>query len=110
MPTYEYECKKCGGAFEHFQRMVDEPLKRCILDGCRGKVIRLMSAGAGVIFKGSGFYETDYKKKSGSKSDSSEKPAPCAAAEDKSCPNAKSCPAAGPDATAIRTLSSVSLN
>jgi putative FmdB family regulatory protein len=87
LPTYEYECQKCGGIFDHFQSMSDEPLKKCILDGCKGKVKRLISAGAGLIFKGNGFYETDYKKKSGA-------PESCPASESKSCPNKSSCPAA----------------
>jgi putative FmdB family regulatory protein len=59
MPTYEYECQRCGHVFERFQSMKDEPLKRC--PECRGKVKRLIGAGAGIIFKGSGFYETDYR-------------------------------------------------
>ncbi len=61
MPTYEYECSKCGYTFERFQNMSDEPLKRC--PKCRCKVRRLLGVGAGIIFKGSGFYETDYKRK-----------------------------------------------
>lgn len=59
MPTYEYECQRCGVAFERFQSMNDEPLKRC--PDCRGKVKRLIGGGAGFLFKGSGFYETDYR-------------------------------------------------
>jgi putative FmdB family regulatory protein len=57
MPTYEYECKKCGHNFEVFQSMSDEPLKNCTQ--CGGEVRRLIFGGAGVIFKGSGFYVTD---------------------------------------------------
>jgi len=60
MPTYEYECRKCGHAFERFQNMTEAPLKRC--PQCRGKLQRLFGTGAGIIFKGSGFYETDYKR------------------------------------------------
>ncbi len=62
MPTYEYECTsaKCGHAFERFQSIADKPLQRCPL--CRCKVKRLIGTGAGIIFKGSGFYETDYKR------------------------------------------------
>ena len=60
MPTYEYECEKCGKHFEKFQNMSDEPLKHC--PECGGTVRRLIGAGAGIIFKGSGFYETDYKR------------------------------------------------
>jgi len=62
MPTYEYECTKCGYEFERFQNMSDEPLKRC--PKCRCKVRRLIGSGAGIIFKGSGFYETDFRSKS----------------------------------------------
>jgi len=57
MPTYEYECKKCGYNFEVFQSMSDEPLKTCVK--CGSEVRRLIFGGAGVIFKGSGFYVTD---------------------------------------------------
>ena len=59
MPTYEYECQKCGHRFEEFQSMKDEPLKKCPV--CKGKVKRLIGAGAGFLFKGSGFYTTDYR-------------------------------------------------
>ncbi len=62
MPTYEYECKKCGHLFERFQSMMEDPVKVC--PECGGKVKRLISSGAGLIFKGSGFYITDYKKAS----------------------------------------------
>lgn len=60
MPTYEYECVKCGHRFELFQTMSEKPRKRC--PKCRGKVRRLVGTGAGIIFKGSGFYATDYRK------------------------------------------------
>ena len=62
MPTYEYECRKCGHRFEKFQSITAPPVKTC--PQCRGKVARLLSGGAGIIFKGSGFYQTDYKKTS----------------------------------------------
>lgn len=61
MPTYEYECAKCGKTFEIFQSMKDEPLKTCPDKKCKGKVKRLLGTGAGLIFKGSGFYITDYR-------------------------------------------------
>lgn len=67
MPTYEYECDKCGKTFEKFQKMSDEALKAC--PKCGGSVQRLIGSGGGIIFKGSGFYENDYKKKSKSCSD-----------------------------------------
>jgi len=60
MPTYEYQCLNCNIHFEAFQKMSDEALKEC--PQCHGKVKRLISSGAGIIFKGKGFYATDYKK------------------------------------------------
>ena len=60
MPTYEYQCQKCGHRFDHFQSMTELPLKRCPL--CKGLVERLISGGGGVIFKGSGFYINDYAR------------------------------------------------
>ena len=59
MPTYEYQCLKCNHTFERFQGIRDEPVKRCPV--CRCKVKRLIGRGAGIIFKGSGFYATDYR-------------------------------------------------
>jgi putative FmdB family regulatory protein len=64
MPTYEYACPKCGHEFEQFQSMRDEPLKKCPQCKKTG-VKRLVGGGAGLIFKGSGFYITDYKAKKG---------------------------------------------
>ena len=59
MPTYEYECQKCGHRFDEFQSMTAKPLVRC--PKCKGKLKRLIGAGAGFLFKGSGFYTTDYR-------------------------------------------------
>ncbi len=59
MPTYEYQCRKCGHEFEKFQSITAAPVKTC--PRCRGRVVRLVSGGAGIIFKGTGFYQTDYK-------------------------------------------------
>lgn len=61
MPTYEYECQKCGHRFEQFQSIKAEPLKKC--PTCGKKVKRLVGAGAGILFKGSGFYQTDYRSR-----------------------------------------------
>ena len=62
MPTYEYACPKCGHEFEQFQSMRDEPLKKC--PKCKKTGLkRLVGSGAGLIFKGTGFYITDYKNK-----------------------------------------------
>ncbi|HPN72925.1 MAG TPA: zinc ribbon domain-containing protein [Candidatus Omnitrophota bacterium] len=71
MPTYEYQCKKCGHKFEKFQSMTESPVKEC--PQCKGDVERMISTGAGVIFKGKGFYQTDYKPSCG-KDKSPEKP------------------------------------
>lgn len=64
MPTYSYECKKCACVRDVFHGMSAEPAVKC--EECGGTMRRLIGAGAGVIFKGSGFYETDYKNKNGS--------------------------------------------
>ncbi len=70
MPTYEYACQRCGQNFDAFQSMRDEPFPECPKELCRlsqwghGKVKRLLGTGAGIIFKGSGFYSTDYRSPS----------------------------------------------
>ncbi|MEY2599020.1 MAG: hypothetical protein RLZZ142_1279 [Verrucomicrobiota bacterium] len=80
MPNYDYHCEKCNKSFEVFQSMKDDPLKTCPKEKCcmktwgKGKVRRQIGTGAGLIFKGSGFYITDYRSenyKSAAKSDSS---------------------------------------
>ena len=60
MPTYDYKCGKCHDVFEYFQNMTDKPLVKC--PKCNGKIRRLVSGGSGLIFKGTGFYKTDYVK------------------------------------------------
>ena len=73
MPTYDYICEKCGYEFEFFQSMNDEKLTDCPKEDCDGTVKRLLGTGAGIIFKGGGFYETDYRSesyKSGAKKES----------------------------------------
>ena len=60
MPTYDYRCESCNNTFEYFQNMSDVPLNKC--PDCNRKVRRLVSGGTGLIFKGSGFYLTDYAK------------------------------------------------
>jgi putative FmdB family regulatory protein len=83
MPTYEYACAKCGQHFDAFQSMRDEPFRECPKELCRlpkwghGRVKRLLGTGAGIIFKGSGFYSTDYRSssyKEAAKKETSEKP------------------------------------
>ena len=63
MPTYDYECDACKVAFEEFQSMMDKPLKKCPKCG-KSKLRRLIGTGAAIIFKGSGFYQTDYRSDS----------------------------------------------
>jgi len=64
MPTYEYQCEACGHRFDRFQNMSDSPIKVC--PECGGDVRRLIGTGAGILFKGSGFYATDYGSSSNS--------------------------------------------
>jgi len=73
MPTYEYECPKCKKRFDAFQKMTDELLKKC--PSCGAKPRRLIGGGTGIIFKGSGFYATDYRSKSYKKKESEDMPA-----------------------------------
>ena len=86
MPTYDYECTACGHKFEVFQKMTDKQLSRC--PKCNKKLKRLIGSGSGIIFKGSGFYATDYRKAT-----RDEKPAPkksgCPASKEgcDACPN-----------------------
>ncbi len=81
MPTYEYRCKKCDHIFEAFQSMMEKPLKKC--PNCGGAVKRLISSGAGLIFKGSGFYINDYKKKESHSSGSTNHGKPSSSAKPK---------------------------
>jgi len=72
MPNYDYRCQECDHLFEVFQKMSDTKLEDCPQENCVGKVKRLLGAGSGVIFKGSGFYQTDYRSdsyKKGAKGD-----------------------------------------
>lgn len=69
MPTYEYQCKNCGHQMEEFQSITEAPLVRC--PNCQMDTLaRIIGGGGGLIFKGSGFYLTDYKNKSNSPSES----------------------------------------
>lgn len=96
MPTYEYECQKCGHTFERFQLISEKPLTRCPQPRCKGRVKRLIGIGAGLIFRGSGFYITDYRsqgyKEAAKKESESAKPASAKAetkSETKSAPSGK---------------------
>jgi len=89
MPTYQYECQACGHDFDELQGMTEAKLIKC--PKChKNKLVRLIGSGSGMIFKGSGFYETDYKKKPVPAKDSP-KPAgsssPAPAAPCKGCPH-----------------------
>lgn len=87
MPTYEYSCEKCGKNFDAFQSMRDNAYTECPQDKCQlpawghGKVKRLLGTGAGLIFKGSGFYITDYR--SNSYKEGAKKDAPATSSGDK---------------------------
>ena len=85
MPTYEYECQKCGKKFEAFQKMTDKPLTKCPDKKCKGIVKKLISRGAGFILKGSGFYATDYRKDSYKKKEREDSHSSCS-----SCPKKES--------------------
>lgn len=82
MPTYDYHCNKCDQNFEAFQSMRDQPFRVCPKELCRlpkwghGKVKRLLGTGAGIIFKGSGFYSTDYRSESYKEAVKKESPKP----------------------------------
>ncbi len=81
MPTYEYECRACGHRFEQFQSMKDAALKKC--PACKkARLERLIGTGAAILFKGSGFYQTDYRSESYKKAAQAEtKPAETKPAE-----------------------------
>ena len=102
MPTYEYVCEKCGHQFEQFQSISAKPLETCPQSACaqkrwgKGKVRRAISGGAGLLFKGSGFYITDYrseKYKEAAKKDS----APAASTTDSKSSKTDSKPATRSD-------------
>ena len=74
MPTYDYECDACGHTFELFQNFSEEVKKKCPECG-KSKLRRLFGTGAAVVFKGSGFYQTDYRSESYKKGAEKDKPA-----------------------------------
>jgi putative FmdB family regulatory protein len=95
MPTYEYRCKDCGNEFEKFQRMSEEPVADC--PACGKPAERQLSGGAGLLFKGSGFYITDYRSegyKQAAKSESGD-----SGKSSESKPETKSEPKAAPKTT-----------
>jgi len=98
MPTYDYECTACAYKFEHFQGINDPVKRKCPKCG-RLKLRRLIGAGAAIVFKGSGFYQTDYRSESYKKKADAEKKA-AAGDTKKSGDSQKSKPAAKPEKTA----------
>jgi len=88
MPTYEYKCSACGHQFERFQSITADRIRKCPQCG-KVKVNRLVSAGGGVIFKGSGFYATDYRSDSYKTAAKAENPAPPPAADTSKAAQAK---------------------
>ena len=83
MPTYEYQCRKCGHRFEKFQNITARPLTKC--PECKGPVRRLVSGGAGLIFRGSGFHATDYRSEGYKKKARSERTPPKSSSESGGC-------------------------
>jgi putative FmdB family regulatory protein len=107
MPTYDYVCRKCEHRFEQYQSMTEPKLVKCPQCG-REALERLIGAGAGILFKGSGFYETDYKRPAAARPEAPATPAapgtaaPGTAATDKAAPDKQARPdkpAAGGPAT-----------
>ncbi len=100
MPTYDYQCDKCKKGFELYQSMKDDPIKTCPKEQCqqktwgKGKVRRQLGTGAGLIFKGSGFYITDYRSEGYKSAAKSDVPAAPAADTKKSETKTESKPAA----------------
>ncbi len=95
MPTYEYVCRKCEHRFEKFQSMTAKPIRKCPSCG-KTSVQRLIGAGAGIIFKGSGFYQTDYRSDSYKKASESEKKPPVTPASEKKTETKDSKPTENP--------------
>lgn len=85
MPTYEYRCER-GHAFERFQKMSDEPVSTC--PDCGGDAERVLSGGAGFVFKGEGFYATDYRSEEYRKKSKKEKEPESSGGGDASAPGA----------------------
>ena len=99
MPTYEYICEKCGHQFEQIQPISAKPLNECPKDVCaqkrwgKGKVKRAISGGAGLLFKGSGFYITDYRSETYKEAAKKDSP-PASSSDKKSSAGSESKPAA----------------
>jgi putative FmdB family regulatory protein len=111
MPTYEYVCSKCEHQFDVFQSITEKPLTVCPKDKCfmkrwgKGKIKRSIVTGAGILFKGSGFYTTDYRSESYKEAAKKEAPAPAPSGDAKPATKAESKPASKSDSPAAKPKS-----
>src|SRR5437867_2574261 len=111
MPTYEYVCSKCENQFDVFQAITEKPLTLCPKDKCamqpwgKGKIKRGIGIGAGIIFKGSGFYTTDYRSESYKEAAKKESPAPSTSGDGKPAPKSDAKPAPKPESKAAKPKS-----
>ena len=112
MPTYEYVCEKCGHEFEKFQSIAAKPLGICPEEECarkswaKGKVKRAISGGAGLIFKGSGFYITDYRSDNYKEAAKKDKPASSSSGSDAKSTSGEAKPPAKKESKPAKTSSS----
>ncbi|MBP9015095.1 MAG: hypothetical protein KBH15_01145 [Candidatus Atribacteria bacterium] len=83
MPVYEYQCTQCGKTFEELQSFSDKPVAQCPF--CKGRVKRLIGRNIGLVFKGSGFYCTDYRSPNSSSSTNSSSCSTCSSSDCSSC-------------------------
>jgi putative FmdB family regulatory protein len=97
MPTYEYRCPECGNEFEKFGRMSDPPVQEC--PNCHAQAQRKISGGAGLVFKGSGFYITDYRGEGYKKAAEGDKGGGSSSSESKGEAKAESKPAPKSDSS-----------
>jgi putative FmdB family regulatory protein len=112
MPTYEYVCSKCEHRFDVFQAITEKPLTVCPKDKCgmkswgKGKIKRGIVSGAGILFKGSGFYATDYRSDSYKEAAKKESPAaPATSGDSKPAPKSESAPAPKPESKPAKSKS-----
>lgn len=92
MPTYAYECQACGHTFDAFQPITAQPLQKCP-QCAKLKLRRLIGSGSGIIFKGSGFYQTDYRSEGYKKKAAADAPAAGSTGGCATCKESKHCPA-----------------
>ena len=104
MPTYEYKCLDCGIQFERFQGITEDPIQEC--PECSGQTKRLIGAGAGLIFKGSGFYITDYRSEGYKESAKKDKESSSSGDGDSKSGDSKGADSKSSDAKSSKTESS----